>query len=137
MESFLKYEFNVLPPNSFLSSWTKYPPSYEDILNLENKSSISTTSPLLQISNPTSQSMEGWKFSNPTRPSNSKTKRWWCRVRTLPTDRNLLPFCSQWATQGRNKTLNKLKLYSGKDCSDLNQVDFNIIVIDFNYYLVY
>jgi hypothetical protein len=24
MESFLKYEFNVLPPNSFLSSWTKY-----------------------------------------------------------------------------------------------------------------
>lgn len=24
MESFLKYEFNVLPPNSFLASWTKY-----------------------------------------------------------------------------------------------------------------
>lgn len=23
MESFLKYEFNVLPPNAFLSSWTK------------------------------------------------------------------------------------------------------------------
>ena len=24
MESFLKYESNVLPPNAFLSSWTKY-----------------------------------------------------------------------------------------------------------------
>ena len=31
MESFLKYQFNVLPPNNFLASWTKYSFPYADI----------------------------------------------------------------------------------------------------------
>ena len=30
MESFLKYEYHVLPPNDFLISWTKYLLSYLD-----------------------------------------------------------------------------------------------------------
>lgn len=45
MESFLKYEFNVLPPNSFLASWTKYNCFHSGTSNSEKKSSTSPTSP--------------------------------------------------------------------------------------------
>lgn len=36
MESFLKYEFNVLPPNNFLASWIKHLKLRKEILNISN-----------------------------------------------------------------------------------------------------
>jgi hypothetical protein len=60
MESFLKYEFNVLPPNSFLASWIKYPPPHAGTLSSGRTSSISTTSPPPLMSSPTSASMAAY-----------------------------------------------------------------------------
>ena len=49
MESFLKYEFNVLPPNSFLASWTKHLKLRKEILNISNIPPITDMKPNFSI----------------------------------------------------------------------------------------
>jgi hypothetical protein len=49
MESFLKYEFNVLPPNGFLASWTKHLKLRKEILNISNIPPITDMKPNFSI----------------------------------------------------------------------------------------
>ena len=36
MESFLRYEYNILPPHTFLTCWVKHTRLRKDVLNISN-----------------------------------------------------------------------------------------------------
>ncbi len=49
MESYLKYEYNILPPHDFLSCWTKHIKLRKDVLNIANIPPVTEVKPDYKI----------------------------------------------------------------------------------------